>query len=334
MASLTKLRGAVVALVLVAGVAACTGPDASEQTGGESEAGPDASTRVVEHALGTTEIPVDPQRIVVLDSAYLVDNLTALGLGDRIVGRVDLNGIGDVEPAWLTDDLDFSQITYLGSLYPDGVDVEQLAALEPDLVIGLGSAFGDQYEQISSFTAAVAPVMAEGYVVGAWQDLTLATGEVLGLADEAQALVEGVEAHLADRVAALPDGLDDRSLTTLGGWTGDPTLYYSGSIDSTWIFDAAGFELNPGFPDSTYEMLAPEMYPQLDSDVISIADFGFGAIDYKELFASDGVLATLPATASDQVIVVDGLLLTSAGPLGMPDAIDAVYDQLVAQWQE
>lgn len=293
----------------------------------------DGATRTVEHALGTTEVPVDPQRIVVLDSAYVLDNVVALGYGDRIVGRLDLNGVGAVEPSWLADELDFAEIEFLGSLYPDGVDLEALAALEPDLVIGVGSAFGEQYDEISSFTAAVAPIAAEGYVVGAWDELARATGSVLDREAEAEAAIAAVEKHLEARLASAPAGLVDRSLTTIGGWLGDPPLYFSNAADAAWLFEQAGFELNPGFPDSDYELLTPERYPQLGSDVLAVADFASGGLDYAELFASDAVLRALPAVVEDQVVIVDGLLLASSGPVGMHAAIDEVFDQLEAAWR-
>lgn len=297
-----------------------------------ADSAPSGGTRTVEHALGTTEVPVDPQRIVVLDSAYVLDNVVALGFGDDVVGRVDLNGIGDVEPSWLKGEIDFAQVEYLGSLHPDGVNLEKLAALEPDLVIGVGSAFGKQYDQISKIAPAVAPVMAEGYVVGAWDALTIATGTVLGREAEAQTLVSDAKAHLSARLAAAPAGLTDRTLTTLGGWTGDPTLYFTAAPDLIWMFQESAFELNPGFGDSTYELLTPELYDKIESQIIVITDFSMGTIDYQEFFARDSVLSSLTGFTDGQLIVVDGLLLASSGPLGQPVAVDAVFDALEAAW--
>ncbi len=253
---LTSLRSAIIATAIALSLAGCA---SSTPESGSTTSPTDAAvaTRTVAHALGTTEIPVDPQRILVLDSAYILDNLVALGLGDSIVGRVDLNGVGDAEPSWLTDEIDFDEVEFLGSLYPDGLDLEKVAVLQPDLIIGIGAAFGDQYEEISKIAPSVAPVAAFDLVVGDWHDVTRATATLLDREAEGEAAIAAADAHLQERVDSAPDGLIDRTVVTLGGWTGDPTLYFSASPDVTSLFADAGFELNPGFGDSTYELLTP-----------------------------------------------------------------------------
>jgi ABC-type Fe3+-hydroxamate transport system substrate-binding protein len=65
--------------------AACGG----QQDGGDS---PSGETRTVEHQLGTTEVPVNPQRIVALDSAIIPDGL--LALDEKPVGAIPSTGGG------------------------------------------------------------------------------------------------------------------------------------------------------------------------------------------------------------------------------------------------
>ena len=52
---------------------------------GSSESTQATETITVEHKLGTTEVPLEPKRVVVLSFGAL-DTLDALGLGDRVVG--------------------------------------------------------------------------------------------------------------------------------------------------------------------------------------------------------------------------------------------------------
>lgn len=67
---------ALLALLMTATLSACGGGSGSD--GGDR-------TRSITHTQGTTEVPTDPKRVVVLDFGAL-DTLAALGLADRVVG--------------------------------------------------------------------------------------------------------------------------------------------------------------------------------------------------------------------------------------------------------
>lgn len=117
-------RGLLAGLGVVGVLAAC---------GGEATPGSAAQTKRFDHVGGTTQVPVDPQRIVTLsftrEAADLGASLvgTSEGLGDDPVAYIRLQ---DPE---LADRLVDQGLVNIASA--DGPDLEKIAALEPDLII-------------------------------------------------------------------------------------------------------------------------------------------------------------------------------------------------------
>ena len=91
-------------------------------------------------------------------------------------------------------------------LLSEAVDVEAVAALRPDLIVGVSAGLTpEEYEQLS----AVAPVIVQPPGVpdyqGTWQDQTRLIGRALGRSQRAEELVAEVEGRLADVRAAHPE---------------------------------------------------------------------------------------------------------------------------------
>ena len=93
-----------------------------------SDADPGAFPRSIEHANGTTDIAEKPQRVVVLDTGELDD---VLSLGITPVGMVTTEGANPV-PSYLADRV--KGVDTVGTI--NELDLEAIAALEPDLILG------------------------------------------------------------------------------------------------------------------------------------------------------------------------------------------------------
>ena len=112
----------------------------------------EARSWTVRHAAGSTVVPAEPQKIVVLSGDQL-DALCALGLQSRIVA------------AALPDGSD-SQPSYLGTVVHDlpavgtrsEPDLEAIRAAEPDLILGSEALTPDAYPELS----AIAPTVFTG----------------------------------------------------------------------------------------------------------------------------------------------------------------------------
>jgi iron complex transport system substrate-binding protein len=128
--------------------------------------------RDVSHALGTTDVPESPERVVVLTNEG-TEALLAIGVVP--VGAANSwNG----DPWWdhIAD--------RMGDAVPVGtesaVNLEMIAALEPDLIIGNAQRHEEIYPQLS----AIAPTVMSRELRGDWKINFRLYAQTLGLRDE------------------------------------------------------------------------------------------------------------------------------------------------------
>jgi iron complex transport system substrate-binding protein len=136
-----------------------------------ADAAPGVFPRTVTHARGTTRLEHKPQRVVVLDTGE-IDEVLALGIVP--VGTATPNG---TVPSYLQPRLAGS--TNVGSL--DGLRLEAIAALKPDLILGSQLRVDALYDQLS----AIAPTVLSIRPGFPWKENLLLAGAALG--EEAKA---------------------------------------------------------------------------------------------------------------------------------------------------
>ena len=134
--------GGFVLAAIVATTTAC-GSDDKTDSGSQSA----DTVHAVTHARGTTDVPTDPQRVVVLEPVQLD---TSVALGVIPVGTAVLSETTGV-PAYLGEKA--AEIEMVGTVAAP--NLEKIVALSPDLIIGTESRHGDMYEQL----AAIAPTV-------------------------------------------------------------------------------------------------------------------------------------------------------------------------------
>ncbi|WP_019203394.1 ABC transporter substrate-binding protein [Tsukamurella sp. 1534] len=191
------LRGA--GLLGLAGAAAACGaggPDDGARGG-----------RTVEHLRGETRVPADPQRIVTVGFS---DQDPVLALGGRLVGVTDWYGdyeyatwpwaqgaLGDQKPAVL------NKGAFTGT--PD-YRYEEIAALRPDLIIGLYTEMNeDQYTRLSRIAPTVGPPKGHKEFTAPWDVATRLVGDALGRREEADRRIAEVNEKVARASDAHPE---------------------------------------------------------------------------------------------------------------------------------
>lgn len=222
------------ALVAAAALTACSGP---------ADAPPEAPASAgfpltVTHRLGETVIPAEPVRVIALGVPD-VDVTAALGVVP--VAALASPYTADGVWPWDAGTLDPARTTLLTGT-PAELDLEEIAALRPDLILAHSTAAVDA---IYPKLAAIAPTVADanGVLADRWQDETVAIGTALGRADQARTLVADVERRLADTAAAHP-GLGGAGYVI--GWAREPgTVTVTGRPDDTTaaLFGALGMRL-------------------------------------------------------------------------------------------
>lgn len=171
---------ALLALLLTTALSACGG---AESGGGEQ-------TRSITHTQGTTQVPTDPKRVVVLDFGAL-DTVAALGLADRVVGTPK-----QAMPAFLNAFAD-PKYADVGTLAEP--NYEAINKAKPDLVI-VGFRSARTYAEMSKHwpTIDVTYPMDKDPVQGTAQAAGV-IGNVFGKTAEVTAKVEQLR-HQADRL--------------------------------------------------------------------------------------------------------------------------------------
>ena len=167
--------GQILVGTLVSLLAAC------QQTPMPVASEPTVPTRVVEHAMGTSAVPISPERVVVLDTAPLD---AALALGIQPVGTI----IYSEFPDYLKGKV--SEIAVVGE--GNQPNLETILKLEPDLI--LGSKIGSSpsvYQQLARIAPTV--LTAGSGRENDWQENFQLYAEALGQSEQARQLLQSYQ---------------------------------------------------------------------------------------------------------------------------------------------
>lgn len=160
-------------------------------------AGDEEETRMVDHAMGTTEVSQSPSRVVVLDTV-LLDASVALDVAP--VGAALVAGT-EALPEYLGDSMD--QVEDVGAI--EEPSLEAIAELEPDLILSAKTRHENIYEELSR----IAPTVFVEAPGGDWQGSVELVGEALDADDRATELLSEYE----DRTREVRESLDADDIT-------------------------------------------------------------------------------------------------------------------------
>ena len=220
----------------------------------------------IEHKFGSTTIPAKPTRVVSLGFTGH-DDILALGVVP--VGlRWWYGDYPDGVWPWAQDALQGQHPVQLKG----DLNVEQVAALQPDLIIAIGSGITEeQYGLLSQ----IAPTVANGAEYGdygvPWDVSAHITGLVLGEVEKADAMIADINARISAIATAHPDW-QGKTAAVAFYWNDAPGAYRS--IDSrAHLLEAFGFTtpdaINAaGTPDAFFVSLSAEDLTPLDTDVL------------------------------------------------------------------
>jgi iron complex transport system substrate-binding protein len=255
----------------------------------------------IEHAHGVTVIPDEPQRIVTWgwsnEDVVIALGVIPVGMPFQSYGGGD-NGVHE----WVEDALEAAGAEMPAILDSAGEPpVEQIAALEPDLIIAAYSGLTeDQYALLSGIAPTVAYRGAPWST--SWQDLTLIIGKALGKDVEAKALVEETTAWVKAEFAKYPE-LRAVTFASANDYDGSMAVYAPPDARMKFLTDF-GMVMNPSVAalapegDAFYYPLSYELFDQLEADIFITY--------YEQQSALDAWLAT-PAAQTYPPIANGGL---------------------------
>lgn len=299
-----KLRN--LALLAAAGlvVAGCS------STSSAQDAPAPAAERSVEHARGTTEVPDRPERVVVLEPLELD---TAVALGVTPVGAAVASNVAGIPG-------------YLGvgdAVRPVGTvpepDLEAIAALQPDLILGTESRHSALFDQLSG----IAPTVFMATQSDPWQDNVRFVGAALGRASEADELL-GEFRSRCDEIAAentpgttanLVRPRDEATLSLYG-----PTSFAGSALE------CAGYAIPTRDWQGEIQVdISPERVPEAAADHVFVP-----TTDVEDPAGTPTLIAGNPSAFPNVHLVDTSYWISGVGPLGGRRVLDDI-ERIVEQ---
>ncbi len=193
----------------------------------------------IDHKFGSTTIPAEPKRIVSVDVA---DHDFLLTLGVTPVGVRDW--YGDQPYAtwpWAQAALGAGQPAILKG---DEINFEQVAALAPDLIVGVrGYLKPAEYRVLSAIAPTIAQPAEHDGTITPWQDATMILGRATGREVIAADIVAGLDRRIVEIRAAHPEW-QGRTAVFVNHHPQNPHAYASADNRSKLLLDL-GFVIPP-----------------------------------------------------------------------------------------
>lgn len=215
-------------------------------------AGP-VEARTVEHAIGRTEVPDAPKRIVVLTNEG-TEALLALGI--RPVGAVK-SWLGD--PWYEHIEAGMDGATVVGTEHAP--NLELIAALKPDLILGNKM----RQEELYPLLSAIAPTVFSTTLRGRWQENFALYAEAVGRAEEGKRILAAFETRTRTLAERLGERLSER-VSLVRFMPAAARIYYKDTFAGR-ILDQIGFA-RPAAQDKDAfaDQVTKERIPDMEGD--------------------------------------------------------------------
>lgn len=313
------LAALLAAASLLAGACSSGEGDGAGSSSGSGEAL--ASPVTVEHRFGTTTIKEIPKRIVTIDLQW-TDVMLAMGV-EPVAYSVD-SLMPESGPPWQELPGGAKALAL-----DDGVPVEQILALEPDLVL---STYSLNDEETYSLLANRVPTIVgpkDDTQVTPWQDLVRTAGKFLDRSDRAEEVIGSVDEKVTAAATEFT-GLKDRTFTLAQYIVGDAVYVVADEKDgSSLLFGGLGMRLNPDVlaegrkTGDTRVNVGTERADLLRADLLVFLVNGGDESDLADIPG----FADLPGTVAllDYPTVVG---LNTPSPLSIPYVLDELRPKL------
>jgi iron complex transport system substrate-binding protein len=284
-----------------------------------------ASAAEIAHAMGVTEVPDNPQRIVILTNE---GTEALLAVGVTPVGAVR-SWLGDPWYDHIADQM--ADVTVVGE--ESAVNLEIIAALQPDLIIGNKTRQEKVYAQLS----AIAPTVMSERLRGDWRpNLELYT-EAAGRGAEGTELLAAFDARAAAITAALGDSLDEE-ISIVRFMSGLTRIYYNDTF-AGGILKQIGFQRPeaqdlPTFADD----VTKERIPDMEGDRLFYFTYETGdggGMKQADEWTKEALWQNLDVVKAGKVHAVDDAVWNTAGGVlaanALLDDIARIYDVTLSE---
>lgn len=260
------------ALLALAGCGSSDEPETQPSATSTPAAASETFPQSVEHNFGTTTVEKKPERIVVVG---LTEQDIVLELGYKPVATTEWYGdqpyavwpwaqeaLGDAKPEVLSN--------------ADGFELEKIAALRPDLIIGANAGMEQKdYEQLSRIAPTIGTPKGGTQYFSPWDKQVSVVAQALGKPEEGAKLIQQVKDDYAAVAAENPE-FKGKTATFSQNAFYDGEIYVYPQGLSTEFLEYLGFTINPKLTPliknpGEQVAVAEERLDVIDADVIVFA---------------------------------------------------------------
>ncbi|MEU1127715.1 iron-siderophore ABC transporter substrate-binding protein [Streptomyces sp. NPDC005899] len=256
--------------------------DAARKTaryGTDAEAG--EFPRTLTHAMGSTEIKAAPERVVVLDVGEF-DNVVSLGV--KPVGYAPSEGDAAI-PSYLEKDA--GKPVSVGTI--NSLNLEAIAALKPDLILGSQLRAADKYDELSRIAPTVFSIRP-GFT---WKENYLLNAAALDRTAKARSELAAYEAKAAKLGEDI--GPDKPTVSMVRYLPDRIRLYAKASFIGTVLADVGLPRPRNQQVDELAAEISPENIDQADADWIFTGVYGDGGATDRDTARANPLWKNLPA---------------------------------------
>jgi iron complex transport system substrate-binding protein len=298
-----KLLLTLMTLMMVFLLAACGGNEEKE-TAEKTEPKAEDTSFTVEHAMGTETLEKTPERVVILTNE---GTEALLALGVTPVGAVQ-SWVGNPWYEHIADQMKDVQVVGTESQ----VNVEAIAALKPDLIIGNKMRQEEVYEQLK----AIAPTVFAETLRGDWQENFKLYAKAVNQEEKGQEVLDNYTNHIAE----LKEKLGDKTsmeVSMVRFMAGDVRIYHKDTFSGV-ILEQLGFARpeSQNVDDFAEKGVTKERIPAMEGDVLFYFTYEEGdnkATAVEEEWIKDPLFQNLEVVKAGNVHKVSDTIWNTAG---------------------
>ncbi|MBS4208487.1 iron-siderophore ABC transporter substrate-binding protein [Bacillus sp. FJAT-50079] len=299
-----KLHYLLVTILIIALLAACGNKsDAKKDTETKTNDN-DSTAYMVEHAMESTEIPNTPKRIVILTNEG-TEALLALGI--KPVGAVQ-SWVGDPWYPHISDQM--TDVEVVGT--ESQINVEAIAKLKPDLIIGNKMRQEEIYPQLK----AIAPTIFAEALRGDWKENFRLYAKAVNLEEKGEEVLDNFDGRVAQLQEKFADKLD-KKISLIRFIAGDVRIYHKDSFAGV-ILEQIGFARpeSQNVDDLAETNVSEERIPAMDGDILFYFTYETGngeANTLEKEWINNPLFKNLEVVKADNIHKVDDSIWNTAG---------------------
>jgi iron complex transport system substrate-binding protein len=295
-----------ISILMIFILAACGGTNEEETNAEKKEDSKktEDTSYTVEHAMGSTTLEKTPKKVVILTNE---GTEALLDLGVTPVGAVQ-SWTGDPWYDHIADEMKDAEVIGLES----EVNVEAIAALQPDLIIGNKMRQEAIYEQLN----AIAPTVFAEDLRGNWKNNFALYAKALNQEEKGKEVIEAYDTRIADLKEQLGDKLNMK-VSMVRFMAGDVRIYQKDSFSGV-ILDQLGFARpeSQDVDEFAIKGATKEQMPLMDGDILFYFTYETGdhaASELEKEWIEDPLFKNLEVAKNGEVHKVDDVIWNTAG---------------------